>query len=83
MNVMASLYHRSLKENLRRDETTDEFLAPLVDSKWENRQIDSLISPNIHTGINYIGNLHTIEDEDYTERLKGFATLIDRTLNPG
>lgn len=46
MNAMAALYHRSLTENLHRDETKDDFLALLVDAEWENRQnrqIDGLI----------------------------------------
>jgi hypothetical protein len=46
MNAMASLYHRSLAENLYREYTADELITLLVDTKWENRQnrnIENLI----------------------------------------
>jgi DNA replication protein DnaC len=46
MNAMATLYHRSLSENLYGEYTADELIALLVDTEWENRQnrnIENLI----------------------------------------
>jgi len=34
---MSEVYHRSLSEHLFRDYTTDEFLAMLVDTEWDQR----------------------------------------------
>ena len=37
MKTMAELYHQSVTANLYNDLTTDEFIAMLVDSEWEER----------------------------------------------
>lgn len=92
MNAMAALYHRSLTENLHRDETTDDFLALLVDSEWENRQnrqIDSLIQ---HAGFRQAAPATDIDyltprnlDKNTFERLLslGFITRRENIILTG
>ncbi len=38
MKTMAELYHQSVQANLYNDLSTDEFMAMLVDSEWEERE---------------------------------------------
>ena len=38
MKTMAELYHQSVNDNLYDDLSTDEFMAMLVDSEWEERE---------------------------------------------
>lgn len=43
MNAMATVYHRSISENLYQDYTLDDFFSLLVDTEWEsleNRNIE-------------------------------------------
>src|SRR5690606_33215392 len=89
MNAMAALYHRSLTENLHRDETTADFLALLVDSESQNRQIDSLIQ---HAGFRQAAPATDIDyltprnlDKNTFERLLslGFITRRENIILTG
>jgi len=92
LKSMAELYSRSLKENLYRDYTNDEFLALMLDTEWENRQHDKINNMISRGGFKENASVTNIDyqskrglDKNAFERLisLGFVTKKENLIITG
>ena len=92
LKSMAELYSRSLKDNLYRDYTNDEYLALMLDTEWENRQHDKINNMISRGGFKENASVTNIDyqskrglDKNAFERLisLGFVTKKENLIITG
>ncbi|WP_057937884.1 IS21-like element helper ATPase IstB [Algoriphagus resistens] len=86
LGTMAELYHKCLTEHLYSDLSTDELLAFLVDSEWEDRQNKSIDNLIHQAGFKQVAAATNIDyhasrnlDRGLFERLLGLGFIKNKT----
>jgi len=77
LNGMSELYHRALKEHHYAEYTTDDFIALLVDTEWENRQNLKIKNLTKRAGFKLQASPTNI---DYTSRRNLDKNMFERLL---
>lgn len=77
MKTMAEIYHRSIHEHHYKDLGTDEFMAMLVDSEWEERQRSKITNLIKRAGFRIQARA---SDIDYQSSRNLDKTMLQRLL---